>query len=117
MVDSGLDETSYFFADDDGLEVEHGHLLHGLRRDPEGSIQGFVSNWTLVRANFFPYDMSRRKMRDGHKPKVLKLELDVRQIVLCDTLKTITVSLRRKEFKQSKACGHLWITRWLEALQ
>lgn len=45
VVDTGLDETSCFFADDDGLEVEHGYLV------------GHNST------NFeFTYDLSRRKV-------------------------------------------------------
>ncbi|CAN0405171.1 unnamed protein product, partial [Hapterophycus canaliculatus] len=27
IVDRGMDETSCYFADDDGLQVEHGHLF------------------------------------------------------------------------------------------
>ena len=59
MVDSGLDETSCFFADDDGLQVEHGHLFDGLLLEPDGNVSFALGNYS------FAYDMSRRKVRWG----------------------------------------------------
>lgn len=35
---SGLDETSYFFADHDGLQVKHGHLFDGVRLESDGNV-------------------------------------------------------------------------------
>ena len=56
MVDSGLDEMSCFFADDDGLEVEHGHLFDGYHMESDGSMSPALGNYSFV------YDMSRRKV-------------------------------------------------------
>lgn len=56
-MDSGLDETSCYFVDDDGLQVEHGHLFLGLRQGADDTV-------SLVRGeDSFAYDMSRRKVR------------------------------------------------------
>ncbi|CAM9625709.1 unnamed protein product, partial [Ectocarpus fasciculatus] len=56
VVDSGLDETSCFFADDDGLQVEHGFLFDGVRVEDDGNVSTVLSNYS------FPFDMSRRKV-------------------------------------------------------
>lgn len=57
MVDTGLDETSCYFADEDGLQVEHGHLFLGVRQESDGNV-------SVVRdSESFAYDMSRRKVR------------------------------------------------------
>lgn len=56
VVDSGLDETSCFFADDDGLQVEHGHLFEGYRNESDGSVSIVLEDYS------FAYDMSRRKV-------------------------------------------------------
>ena len=70
MVDSGLDETSCFFIDDDGGEVEHGHYFEEL---------AWVASYFLTASSFFystdtafhdevfnggdfVYDTSRRKV-------------------------------------------------------
>lgn len=65
-MDSGLDETSCFFADDDGLEVEHGHLFDGVRVAPDGNVSLVLDNYS------YAYDMTRRKVQ---KTKLLCLAL------------------------------------------
>lgn len=59
MVDTGLDETSCFFADDDGLQVEHGHLFDGVRKESDGNVSLVFDNYS------FAYDLSRRKVCGG----------------------------------------------------
>ena len=70
MVDSGLDETSCFFIDDDGGEVEHGHYFEELARVESyfltaSSFYRYSTN-TAVHEVFnggdFVYDTSRRKV-------------------------------------------------------
>lgn len=56
-MDSGLDETSCFFEDEDGLQVEHGHLFDGFRKESDGTVSFVSENYS------FAYDMSRRKVR------------------------------------------------------
>ncbi|CAN0059252.1 unnamed protein product [Scytosiphon promiscuus] len=56
VVDSGLDETSCYFADDDGLQVEHGHLFLGVREEADGNVS------VVHGSESFVYDMSRRKV-------------------------------------------------------
>ncbi|CBN75410.1 subtilisin-like serine peptidase [Ectocarpus siliculosus] len=56
VVDTGLDETSCFFADDDGLQVEHGFLFGGVRVEGDGNVSTVLGNYS------FPFDMSRRKI-------------------------------------------------------
>ncbi|CAM9779304.1 unnamed protein product [Ectocarpus sp. 4 AP-2014] len=56
VVDSGLDETSCFFADDDGLQVEHGFWFDGVRVEDDGNVSTVLGNYS------FPFDMSRRKI-------------------------------------------------------
>ncbi|CAM9894313.1 unnamed protein product [Scytosiphon promiscuus] len=56
IVDRGLDETSCYFADDDGLQVEHGYLYLGVREEGDGNVSLVLGN------SSFPYDMSRRKV-------------------------------------------------------
>ena len=55
-MDTGLDETSCFFADDDGLQVEHGHVFDGFRQEPDGNVSPVLGD------SSFAYDMSRRKV-------------------------------------------------------
>lgn len=55
-MDSGLDETSCFFADDDGVQVEHGHVYDGVRPGLNGSVTPALGETS------FPYDLSRRKV-------------------------------------------------------
>lgn len=57
IVDSGLDETSCFFADSDGKQVEHGHAFDGVRLDDAGNTTAALND------PYFPYDTSRRKVR------------------------------------------------------
>ena len=59
MVDTGLDETSCFFADDDGLQVEHGHLFDGVRLESDGNVSLVLNDYS------FTYDLSRRKVGLG----------------------------------------------------
>ncbi|CAN0100531.1 unnamed protein product, partial [Ascophyllum nodosum] len=70
VVDSGLDETSCFFIDDDGGEVEHGHYFEELARVESyfltaSSFYRYSTN-TAVHEVFnggdFVYDTSRRKV-------------------------------------------------------
>ncbi|CAM9331359.1 unnamed protein product [Scytosiphon promiscuus] len=56
IVDSGLDETSCYFVDDDGLQVEHGHLFLGGVVEDDGNVSLVLGN------DSFAYDMSRRKV-------------------------------------------------------
>ncbi|CAM9167076.1 unnamed protein product [Ectocarpus fasciculatus] len=56
VVDSGLDETSCYFADDDGLQIEHGFMFDGVRVEDDGNVSTVLGNYS------FPYDMSRRKV-------------------------------------------------------
>lgn len=56
-MDSGLDETSCFFADDDGEQIEHGHLYDGGRLGPDRYVSIAIGEPS------FPYDLSRRKVR------------------------------------------------------
>ena len=64
-MDTGLDETSCFFADDDGLQVEHGHLFDGFRLETNGNVSIVFDNYS------FAYDLSRRKVSgENTKPWV-----------------------------------------------
>eukprot|EP00752_Nemacystus_decipiens_P005062 g4596.t1 len=56
VVDSGLDDTSCYFAEDDGLQIEHGHLFDGVRLEPDGNVS------LVLDAYSFAYDMSHRKV-------------------------------------------------------
>lgn len=57
VVDKGLDESSCFFADEDGKLVEHGHMFEGLRLTESG-------NFTTAGSHYFPFDLTRRKVSD-----------------------------------------------------
>lgn len=57
-MDTGLDKTSCFFADDAGGEVEHGYVFDGIEVD---ATSGYPS--AALGQPWFPYDMSRRKVR------------------------------------------------------
>lgn len=59
IVDSGLDETMCFFADEDGGHVEHGYMFTGVQTLAFGIL-------APVAGHFFPYDLSRRKVRCQH---------------------------------------------------
>ncbi|CAN0485385.1 unnamed protein product, partial [Ectocarpus sp. 12 AP-2014] len=59
VVDAGLDETSCFFADDDGLQVEHDFLFDGVRMEGDSDVSTVLGNCSL------PFDMSRRKVGEG----------------------------------------------------
>ncbi|CAB1102948.1 unnamed protein product [Ectocarpus sp. CCAP 1310/34] len=63
--DSGLDKTSCFFADDDGLQVEHGYLFDGVRVEDDGNVSTALGNYS------FPFDMSRRKVGKVSAPEPL----------------------------------------------
>lgn len=65
VVDTGLDETSCFFADDTGGEVEHGYLFDGIEVD---ATTGYPS--AALGKPWFPYDMSRRKVRFRVKARI-----------------------------------------------
>lgn len=51
-----MDETSCYFADDDGVQVEHGHLFLGVREEADGNVS------VVHGRESFAYDMSRRKV-------------------------------------------------------
>lgn len=57
VVDSGLDEFSCFFADDDGLEVEHGNLFESHLKANSTFSVGIAYN--------FVHELSRRKVRQS----------------------------------------------------
>ena len=62
VIDTGLDETSCFFVDEDGEEIAHGHYFEEL---------GFA-NGSDVYAPFtggdFSYDLNRRKVMRNYAP-------------------------------------------------
>eukprot|EP00903_Cladosiphon_okamuranus_P018381 g16907.t1 len=59
IIDTGLDETSCFFVDEDGLEVEHGYYFEELGFAGEPSFDNVIS---LFEGGSFPFDLSRRKI-------------------------------------------------------
>lgn len=58
IIDTGLDETSCYFIDDDGLEVEHGYYYEGLGAGILTSGSSFTSS-----GSDFDYFPERRKVR------------------------------------------------------
>ena len=64
VIDTGLDETSCYFVDEDGEEIAHGHYFEEL---------GFTSG-SDVYAPFtggdFSYDLNRRKVRRTYAPRI-----------------------------------------------
>ena len=56
IIDSGLDQESCFFRDEDGEHVEGGYYFDEI---------ALGSNFILLdfRGGYFPYDLSRRKVR------------------------------------------------------
>lgn len=56
VVDTGVDETSCFFADDDGLEIEHSYMFDGI------IIYSSMDYSLVFTSGDFVYDMSRRKV-------------------------------------------------------
>lgn len=59
-MDSGLDETSCFFLDEDGLQVEHGTFFDGIEGVAD-TMKDFNVE-LLPTAGPFPYDLQRRKV-------------------------------------------------------
>lgn len=59
IVDSGLDETSCFFIDEDGEEVEHGYFFDEIGFIGEPSIATAV---LVFAGGYFPFDLTRRKV-------------------------------------------------------
>lgn len=61
VVDTGLDETSCFFAEADGSEIEHGHYLD------EFAFLSYPHSYGNAAVAFnggsFPVNMTRRKVR------------------------------------------------------
>lgn len=55
IIDSGLDQESCFFRDEDGENVEGGFYFNEI---------AIGSNFLLLdfRGGYFPYDLSRRKV-------------------------------------------------------
>lgn len=65
IVDSGLNETSCFFADGDGSEVEHGHYFEMVGSTNPSFSSDSVSSSKFVRVfegGDFTYDSGRRKV-------------------------------------------------------
>lgn len=65
IVDSGLNETSCFFADGDGKGVEHGYYFEELgSSNPyfSSSSDSFSKFYGLYDGGHFAYDSSRRKV-------------------------------------------------------
>ncbi|CAM9895106.1 unnamed protein product [Pylaiella littoralis] len=56
VTDTGLDETSCFFVDDDKAQIEHDHYFEGVRLGPNGTVDLVFENHS------FAYDLSRRKV-------------------------------------------------------
>lgn len=56
IIDTGLDETSCFFADEDGLEIEHGSYFDGLMEE-DGDVVPVPSH-----SDSYYYDLTRRKV-------------------------------------------------------
>lgn len=61
IIDSGLDETSCFFADEDGEEVTHGYYFDELS-DTYSTSNGGVVWFTDFDGGDFFFDSSRRKV-------------------------------------------------------
>lgn len=75
IVDTGLDETSCFFADDSGDKVEHGYLFDGIKVDATtGNPSAALGDPS------FPHDMSRRKVG-----------CNIRWISIGDTMELVVV--------------------------
>lgn len=75
IIDTGLDETSCYFADEDGEEVTHGYYWEELSEDyyvvtSQGmyyqvTSQGYylaTDRYRLFQGGDFSYDLSRRKV-------------------------------------------------------
>lgn len=56
VIDSGLDETSCFFLDDDGEEIEHGYYFEELAMASSGTAA------VIFKGGDFPVDLTRRKV-------------------------------------------------------
>lgn len=61
IIDTGLDETSCFFTDGDGLEVEHGYYFEELGFVGTPSSAG--NHYAPFEGGHFPFDLTRRKVR------------------------------------------------------
>lgn len=59
IIDSGLDETSCYFADGDGEEVTHGHYFDELS-ESHSSVS--LPAYTIFEGGDFSFDPSRRKV-------------------------------------------------------
>lgn len=76
IIDTGLDETSCFFADGDGQEVTHGHYFEELSESCYSTVEGNLLPYNDFQDGDFTFDLSRRKvgiLRDCHynvKPSV-----------------------------------------------
>ena len=60
IIDTGMDETSCFFIDEDGQEVEHGYYFEELGFVGEPSFGG--NHVAPFEGGSFPFDLSRRKV-------------------------------------------------------
>lgn len=59
IVDTGLDETSCYFADDSGEEIQHGYYFNELYVDTSSSLLYAFPDFD---GGDFTYDLSRRKV-------------------------------------------------------
>ena len=72
VVDSGLDETSCFFIDDDEEEIEHGHYFEELAIFIVGLLtassreifSSYISALGVFEGGDFSYNTSRRKVNE-----------------------------------------------------
>lgn len=65
MIDTGLDETSCYFVDDDGEEIEHGYFFDeiGFSYNEFNEVTGIYTIFTGGNFTFFP---NRRKVSIGY---------------------------------------------------
>ena len=64
VIDTGLDETSCFFIDEDGEEVEHGHYFEELQVliKATSSTSTSTKDYSIFDGGYFPLFLTRRKV-------------------------------------------------------
>lgn len=89
MVDSGLDETSCFFIDEDGQEIPHGYYFEEMAFLEEGTY--FIST-----GGNSTYDLSRRKVgaEPSARPPLLLHPIYAISLGPYNSWKSFTESLR-----------------------
>lgn len=83
IVDSGLDETSCFFADDDGEEIAHGHYFEELSASYiTYTTEGYSDfyRFKVFDGGNFPYDLSKRKVG---LPRERRLSFELGPVIHC----------------------------------